>query len=254
MVAALSFGGGVNSTALIAGMVERGVQPPAWLLFADTGGEHAETYDHVAAVDAWLEQRAWPRITRVSNAGQHASLEAECLTNRTLPSLAFGNKGCSVKWKRQPQERFLRDQPAVQEAWARGELVTRFLGIDAGEEHRAAGIPDDNRWRYEFPLIRWGWDRQECVAAIKRLGMPMPRKSACWFCPANRKAEVVELAREHPELFKRAVAMEDNAELTTVKGLGRSYSWAELVKAEQSQRRLWPELELPCMCMDGTDD
>ena len=53
-------------------------------------------------------------------------------------------------------------------------------------------------------------------------------KSACFFCPASKKEEIVWLREHHPELLERALAIERNAQakLTTVKGLGRSFSWS----------------------------
>mgnify|MGYP007073060248 FL=1 len=41
--------------------------------------------------------------------------------------------------------------------------------------------------------------------------------------------EITALREQHPDLFRRALALEDNARQTlkTVKGLGRNYSWRE---------------------------
>ena len=86
----VSFGGGVNSTAVLIGMHERGERPDA-ILFADTGGEMPETYEHVERMKAWCESNAMGRIEVVTYyESKHASLEAECHNNETLPSKAFG--------------------------------------------------------------------------------------------------------------------------------------------------------------------
>ena len=69
-----------------------------------------------------------------------------------------------------------------------------------------------------------------------------------------RKPEVLTLAAKHPELLARAVAMEQNADLTTVKGLGRHWSWEFLVKADADQMRLFSDAgtpEIACGCYDG---
>lgn len=59
--------------------------------------------------------------------------------------------------------------------------------------------------------------------------MPQPGKSSCLFCPSMRAEEIIDLRQRHPDLFRRALALEDNAlpNLKTVKGLGRGYSWKE---------------------------
>ena len=255
----VSYGGGVNSTALLVGLHARGVRPD-YILFADTGGELPSTYQHVAVVSAWSQSLGWPAITRVTNAGAgnhgHASLEDECLRNVTLPSIAYGNKGCSTKWKRQPQERYLAAQPDVQALWQAGGKVNVCLGIDAGESHRGAAMlaATHKRWIYYHPLIEWGWAREECIAAIARAGLPVPGKSACFFCPSSKKHEVLSLARHYPDLFARAVDMERNAAPanTHITGLGRRYSWEKLVAADAQQAKLFPDtIELPCGCFDG---
>ena len=59
--------------------------------------------------------------------------------------------------------------------------------------------------------------------------MPQPGKSSCFFCPSMRAEEIIDLREQHPDLFRRAIVLEDNARpnLKTVKGLGRNYSWKD---------------------------
>jgi len=251
----VSYGGGVNSTALLIGYAERGIRPDL-ILFADTGGELPRTYAFVEEFKEWLKSHDMPAITVVSNARSHQSLEDECLTNRTLPSLAFGFRGCSVKWKRQPMDRYIRDEwePAKAQ-WEAGRQIHRAIGIDAGETHRGK-IPDDKRFTYEFPLIEWDWGRDECIDAIHRAGLTVPGKSSCWFCPALKKHEVITLADNHPKLFARCVELEHNAKenLRNIKGLGRRWSWEDLVAGDRRQMKLFPETQdIPCICFDGED-
>lgn len=94
------------------------------------------------------------------------------------------------------------------------------------------------------------------VERAERHRLPIPRKSACWFCPATRRVEVQRLAREHPELWQRAVAMERNAQenLGVVKGLGRHWSWEGVGRASRDQLELFSDaVELDCMCFDGEE-
>ena len=44
-----------------------------------------------------------------------------------------------------------------------------------------------------------------------------------------RAEEIIDLREHYPDLFRRALALEDNAKanLKTVRGLGRNYSWKE---------------------------
>jgi hypothetical protein len=157
------------------------------------------------------------------------TLEEECLSAGTLPSRAFGFGRCSHKWKVQPQKVWLRDWPRAQEAWSVGWDVIRAISFESGEERRISDVQDPGVTKW-YPLIEWGWTRDDCVKAIERARLPVPPKSACFFCPSSKRTEVVQLRAQHPDLYARALAMEDNARpnLDTVKGLGRRWSWRDV--------------------------
>lgn len=55
----VSYGVGVDSTALLVGLRQRGVVPDA-ILFADTGSEKPETYRYLPLIDAWLDRIGFP--------------------------------------------------------------------------------------------------------------------------------------------------------------------------------------------------
>ncbi len=96
---AVSFGCGVNSTAMLIGLWQRGVLPDL-ILFADTGGEKPETYSYIANFNTWLDRVGFPPVTVVRYIPPRApykSLEEACLHNNMLPSLAYGFKKCSEK-------------------------------------------------------------------------------------------------------------------------------------------------------------
>jgi hypothetical protein len=62
----------------------------------------------------------------------------------------------------------------------------------------------------------------------------------------------LQLAKTHPDLIERALAMEENAKesFTSIKGLGRNYSWKELIAADNAQMKMFVS-EVPCECYDG---
>ena len=249
----LSFGGGTNSTALLLELHRRGEMPDV-VLFADTGGEKPHTYRSLENINAWLVSRGTPPIVTVkAEFGPYKTLEENCLVNSTLPSVAFGFKTCSHKWKIEPQERWARSwQPAI-ETWARGEKVVKFLGYDADEERRAK-IRDDDKYVYRYPLIEWGWTRVECADAVARASLPMVGKSSCFFCPNSKRHEVRSLKKSHPDLYDRAVAIEDGAQkgLTSVLGLGRTWKWRDLGATDDAQGTLFDYVQdMPCGCYDG---
>ena len=87
----------------------------------------------------------------------------------------------------------------------------------------------DRKYSKWYPLMEWGWTRDDCIRQIEAAGLPQPGKSSCFFCPSMKPDEITALREQHPDLFRRALALEDNARknLKTVKGLGRNYSWRE---------------------------
>lgn len=247
----VSYGGGTNSTALLCGWIERGDPLPDLVVFSNTGGETPDIYAHVALVSAWLVERGVPPIITVQRVrADHVTpntLEADCLRSGTLPSLAYGYKRCSLKFKTQPFEKYMNHWHRARTAWQSGYKVVKVMGFDAGEPHRAT-FPDDPKYRRRYPLIEWGWDRDACVAAIHRAGLPQPGKSSCFYCPASTKPEIEELARVHPLLFKRAIAIEDaaKANFDTVKGLGRRFSWRDIATVQDDVCAI----DVPCECVD----
>lgn len=253
-----SYGGGVNSCAMLIEMHHRGIIPDL-ILFSDTGGEKPETYMHLDEMDVWLESHGMPTITRVSVADNpnavSKSLEDQCLRLGFLPSIAYGWKKCSQRWKADPIRKYLNNWDGAKAAWDTGLKLKHAIGYDAGEPHR--NLEDDAKTEWWFPLREWGWSRAECVACIKAAGISVPGKSACFFCPSSKKHEILALKRDHPDLFERAIQIERTAakNSTSVKGLGRDWSWESLVAADEAQLRLFPErIETPCGCYDGEEE
>lgn len=248
----VAFGGGVNSEAVAIELVRRGERVDLFL-FSDPGGEWPETYENLPVIDAWLRARGYPGITRlrkVDRLGAPMSLERNCLDHRMLPSLAYGFKRCSQKFKREPQDKYVNNWAPARDAWSLGQRVVKIIGFHAGEHRRVDAAPrSDGKYAYRYPLVEWGWDNERCATEIRRAGLPVPRKSSCFFCPATKRLEILDLRRRHPALYQRALALEANAELVTVKGLGRRFSWRNVDEDAPDAQLL-----LPCDCFDGGSD
>ncbi len=225
----VAWGGGVDSTAMIIEMHARG-EPIDMVLFADTFSERPWTYETVRTFSAWLEERGIPfqrvfyQAQRFKNFPPYLGLLENCLTNGTLPSIAFGFGSCSLKNKVAPQNKFTENwEPAVT-AWRQGLQVVKCIGYDCSpaDQKRYAereGYVED-RYQYRYPLREWGWTRVECEARIAEAGLPPVKKSACFFCTATKPAELHEY---EPELLRIIVLMEARAKprLKTTEGLWR---------------------------------
>jgi hypothetical protein len=232
----VSYGMGTDSTAMLILLYELGIRPDL-ILFADTGGEKPGTYDYLETMNLWLVTHDFPRITVVKLRSKHASLEDNCLANFTLPSLAYGRKGCSLKWKVAAMDTYVNSWQPGAVARALGMTVVRAIGYDAGPaDSRRSDIEATDRWTYWYPLRDSGMTREDCIALIAREGLPQPGKSACFYCPATRKEELIALLDHHPDLVARALKMEAYASTRgykkSTKGLGRTWNWRDyLAKA-----------------------
>jgi hypothetical protein len=238
--------------------------PVDLILFADTGAERPETYEYIQLFERWLLKHGFPSITHVKYTdenGNRLTLEDECIKSKTLPSLAYGFKKCSLKHKRGTQDKFCNRYPECKNIWrCRGKCVKR-IGYDADEPQRKANaiVTDiqDKKYDYRYPLIDdWGWGRKECQEVIQSVGLPLPGKSSCFFCPSMKKREIRELHNLHPNLFERALAIERNAAdgLISVKGLGRDFAWADFEQRDKAQSAMCGAFEdssMPCGCYDG---
>jgi hypothetical protein len=241
----VSFGGGVNSAAMLVGMHDRGIIPD-YILFADTGGEKPETYEFISSINKWCSSVLFPAIVTVRNDGRYESLEAEMIERKTLPPIVMGWKTCSDKYKQRPISKWLKKEGVCS--------FTKAIGFDAGEPSRAGNF-DTDVVKNRYFLVEWGWFRKDCLEALRRHGFNCPPKSSCFFCPSMKKWEILALEKDHPELFARAVGMERNAQGLRVAGLGRHWSWSSLVNADKSQLKMFADPPtLPCMCNDGDPD
>jgi len=268
------YGAGVDSTALLVELARRQIRPDL-ILFADVGAEKPETYRLIPIVSAYLMERGFPPVTIVRLEGQKwRDLEHQCLDTRQLPALAFGGHSCSLKWKVQAQNKYMRQWEPALVSWSLGVRVIKTIGYDASPRDRkrscrtflaTAGRSDYRYYDFWYPLQEWAVTRNDCVEIIRSAGLPDALKSSCWYCPAMKRSEIVALHRDHPDLFARALAIEDSfrtgphyhgdsldgrAGKAITKGLGRNWSWRAFYESgfemrTERQKRIAAEIQLP---------
>jgi hypothetical protein len=271
----VSYGMGLDSTAVLALLYSLGIRPDL-ILFADTGAEKPETYAYLEIINAWLEEVGFPTVTVVAYVpvrAPYSTLEGACIANEVLPALAYGQHQCALRFKRDVLNKFLKTWAPGQAAIAAGKRIQKIIGYDAGtsdlkrsakalrlqakvresiakrlEELGKAPLAD--QWEAAHceirPLLQEHDLKREALAAvIEKVGLPIPSKSACWFCPASKLGEVMDLKRDHPDLFERAVALEDRARAgkhgLKRPGLGISWAWGwvrDLDTIEEAQAEI----------------
>jgi len=204
----LSFGAGVQTTALLV-LIAQGRWPrPDAIVFADTGNEHQETYTYLAEVSGPYARANGLEITVLGSdwrTGHYAAdLETYCRQWRIVPGTWV--RWCTDRYKVRPIIRYVR---RVMKA-TKAEPIEGWIGISTDENRRAVMSSMDFQTR-RYPLIELGLSRDDCAAIIRDAGLPAPPKSGCWFCPFQKQARWHQLKRESPDLFDRALYLEENA-------------------------------------------
>jgi hypothetical protein len=188
----LSFGGGVNSVAMMLYLLDEGWDFEA--VFVNHGTDWPETYEYLDMFQEWLDKKGVkPVIVLRPEVQGSDNLYDHCLAKKIVPS--FMSRWCTDKFKVRVLQKYYQ-KPCFQ-----------CIGIDAGEIKRAK-ISTDKEVEKRYPLIEADIDRTGCVNLIKKHGLPVPMKSGCYICPFQRKSQWVELRYKHPCLFKRAVDLE----------------------------------------------
>lgn len=203
----LSFGGGVNSVALMLWLIEHDIEFES--VFADHGGDYPETYEYVDMLLAKGYQITVLKPRKMAK-GKEVDLYGKCYEYKMTPSTRF--RWCTHNYKVMPIVKYV-ERPCFM-----------FLGIASEEAHRAKR----NREYYDgivrdYPLIDHNINRQGCVEIIKRHGLPVPPKSGCFFCPFQKASEIRTLYHRCDDLFDKALELEKrNIQGNKEKGKPRS--------------------------------
>lgn len=242
----ISFGGGVNSTAMIILLVEQGWKGP--IVFADVGDEsqpceHPETLCFLTYFEREYLRSHGLELTRLQPGDEWHSKKASiglysrCLAQNIIPLCSV--RWCSVEWKRDPIEKWRKAH----------EIAKTNIGICADEPRRVRNDPE-----ISYPLVEHGVTRTGCIRIIEQAGLSVPRKSGCWFCPNQRLGEWRRLLFDHPELYEKAELLEENASLhfqkhATLDPGGESLRTRRVRRGWDKQTEFdLPDMARPCIC------
>jgi hypothetical protein len=208
-----SYGGGVQSTAALVLAAQGKIDYPVFL-FANVGddSEHPDTLRYVEAYAKPYAAANGIELYEVTPTrhGQPSTLYAETINLEqrmiTIPARAAngapGVRSCTSNYKIRPIGRETQRRGATKE-----NPAALGLGISLDEYQRM----NTSRlaWQvFEYPLIDLRLSRDGCEAIIRRAGLPVPPKSACWFCPFLRPSRWREMKEREPNIFMNAVIFE----------------------------------------------
>lgn len=186
----LSFGGGVQTTAMLYMNPER----YHTVVFSDTGNEHPETYQYINDYIVPFCKLNGIDFIRVYNS-YGKTLYEYCWDKKIVPSLQY--RDCTFKFKIYPIRRMIR----ILFKATRKNPVVVDIGISFDESERL----NESKVQYiknEYPLADGKFTRPALKRIIRILGFPVPRKSGCWFCPYSRKYD--------KQFQSKVIALEEN--------------------------------------------
>src|ERR687898_1330542 len=122
---------------------------------------------------------------------------------RTPDTGAPGTRSCTLDSKIRVIGRWLRQHGA-----SRTNPATVAVGFSTDEVHRANRKRAQPWETPDYPLLELGLSRSHCEALVARAGLPVPSRSACYFCPFHRPGTWARMRRDELDLFDRAVALE----------------------------------------------
>lgn len=214
----VSYGGGVQSTALLVLAAERVIDYRTFL-FANVGddSEHPDTLHYVRTVAApyaaahdielhTLDRRRrdgeietlWGRLTKQGS----RSLPIPVRMSNGKP----GTRSCTADFKIKVIGKWLKANGATADRPA--EVA---IGISLDEIERVNNRRAEPYEHPVYPLLEHAppLRRSDCARIIRAAGLPVPRKSACFFCPFRRSDSWSVMARDEPELFARCAHLEN---------------------------------------------
>jgi 3'-phosphoadenosine 5'-phosphosulfate sulfotransferase (PAPS reductase)/FAD synthetase len=199
-------------------------------VFADTGDEHVETYEHLGKIKTIAQREGIEFVHLTPDMGFHSpgwpSLRGFYRRTNTCGSKAFP-KVCTDQLKLQPIYRWLeafvgreygvdvgRKKGLRQFAERHGKIGV-MVGISRGEEKRVAHPEKYKPWQRAslqmlYPLIDFDADRQSCQDSIRGFGERVPVPSNCILCPWQGEIELLWMERFLPADLADWIQIEAN--------------------------------------------
>lgn len=214
-VRVISYGGGVQSTAMLV-LAAQGKIDYKVALFSNVGddSEHPATLRYVRDVAVpyceqhGIELAILDRTGRGKPTTLWENLNQEGSRSINIPvrmsgSGAPGRRNCTGQYKIRRIASEVKRRGATKETPA---LVALGISLDEYQRMRTeSGI----EWEHlDYPLIDLRLDRAACIRIITDAGLPEPGKSSCFFCPFHTRAHWQRMKRDEPELFAKSVQLE----------------------------------------------
>jgi hypothetical protein len=204
LVEVWSFGGGTQSCAIAALVIQERLPRPDIIAIADTGRETKETWRYLDDVIRPALAKVGLTVYRIKAAewGYSGIDLFNSAGSLLIPAFSTAGDGeaklpayCSSYWKRDVIDRWLSTvrgvKPSEKRTWIGygREEQTRWTRMQRSDDYKEG--------RLFLPLVTTHpLNRYECQQVIKRMGWPVPApRSRCFMCPNQSDSEWRSLSK-----------------------------------------------------------
>ena len=187
----VSFSGGVDSTAMLIKLIEENY-PIDEVVFADTGLEFNEMYDHIDKIEKYINMdivRLQPNKGKTWDDWFYGIIKkGKSKGNmRGFPLLLY-----PCWWSREakfkPLNKYMKDG-------------YRYIGIGYDEPKR---ITNNNG--YIYPLYDWKMVKRDCYGFLEQRGLLSNihkkfKRTGCWCCPKQSVKSLKVIKKDYPDLW-----------------------------------------------------
>lgn len=231
-ITVIALGWGVQSFGLAAFSAVGLLPKVDAAVFTDGGNDCTATYEFAERWQPWLEERGVnvvripiknpsPLQQRKDSMSCHIPAFMARRSDGTLAGLL--GRQCTAMWKVAPVNRWIRKQ--FGDGLPRAHV---WLGITSDEDERA--VPSRAKYItnvfpfldfYEYPM-----SRMDVISRLRFLGIEVPPRSACYFCPMRPEQGWLEMKKNYPHDFERACEIDE--QIRDFHPNVRAYIWREL--------------------------
>lgn len=207
-----SCGGGTQSCAIAALIVQGKLPKPDFSVIADTGYETGSTWEYMDNVLVPELAKVGVELVKVSGKGRFWKKLSVDGDNSLLPVYST-QTGKSVKlqnicthmWKLEVINKWCSERGATK------SRRCSWIGFSWDEQRRWAkwyNGPEYAKGEIRFPLVELRMKRRDAIALVESMGWPTPPRSSCYMCPNHSDHEWRRLIAERPDEFQKAVEIE----------------------------------------------
>jgi len=217
MIEVFSSGGGTQSTAIAALIIQGKLPTPDYIVIADTGREMPTTWAYMKNVVQPALENFGVEVHRVSgwkSVPDHGR-DWQSHNGNTIIVPAFTRKSgavgklpnfCTNTWKVEVVDRYLSKRFGVTRKQYR-----KWIGFSFDEQRRTLRMMDGKEYKaglVRFPLVELTIRRQEAINAVREIGWPEPPRSRCWMCSNQTDYEWNQVKTKYPTLWDEAICLD----------------------------------------------